>query len=74
MNLSSREVLAKILCDHRESGAAFKQSGPNFRDVAVYKSGFSDGLLGRPGWQLKPIKTVTLKTVASSAASAAVPN
>ena len=60
--INSREALGKILCDHRESGAPFKQSFPGEKDVAVYKGGFTGGLLGRPGWELQALKTVTLKS------------
>ncbi len=66
-----REALLKILADYRPAnnggtrGSPYKQSLPkewNVKDIPVFKGGFNEGgLLGRPGWQLMPHSTVTLK-------------
>jgi hypothetical protein len=66
--VNSREAMLKILSDYRAnasgSKSAYKQSLPkewNIKDISVFKGGFNEGgLLGRPGWQLMPQKTVTI--------------
>ena len=70
--LNSREVLATILRDQHAGarGSPFKQRVAGRADVAVYKAGFIDGLLGRPGFEIQPVKTVTLKLAGASSSSA----
>ena len=70
MGMSSREVLSTVLCDHAagsKSGAPFKQRVHGAKDVAVYKAGLVNGLLGRPGFEVQPLKTVTIKVMAQQA-------
>ena len=69
IKVNSREVLLRLLRDYpadtKGRSGAYKQHLPvgwDTRDIAVFKSGFNEGgLLGRPGWQLMPMKTVTIK-------------
>ena len=70
VGLNSREVLALILKDHhvgKKGSAPFKQRVLGHGDVAVYKGGFIGDLLGRPTFELAPLKTVTLRQLPASA-------
>ena len=80
---NAREALLKILADYRpasnggQRGAAYKQTLPKeweAKDIPVFKGGFNEGgLLGRPGWQLMPQRTVTVKDWLQSAAAVSAP-
>ena len=74
--VNPREALLKILADVRPAGQSAQRASPykqtlpkewGLTDVPVFKAGINEnGLIVRPGWQLMPMKTVTMRLMVAA--------